>query len=111
MNDTPLFGSDLPEQLPIRNLSAEEAVHRSVLREIRRRGAPGLVWFHPANGGWRHPRAASRFKTLGVRAGVADLIALLNGRGFALELKTVDGRLTDHQCEFLRDWERAGGTA
>lgn len=88
--NTPLFGN-LPETYPPRNQWLEEATHRDVVREIRRRGVPGLIYFHCPNGGWRHPNAASRFKTLGARAGVSDLIGLLHGRFYALELKVEEG--------------------
>jgi hypothetical protein len=90
---------------------AEESIQRKVIQEIRRRGVPDLVYFHPPNGGWRHPHAASRFKTLGALAGVSDIVALLYGRFYALELKAPGGKMSPAQHDFQRRVKRAGGTA
>jgi hypothetical protein len=111
MNTFPSLFGDLPETYPPRNQWAEEAAHRAVVHEIRRRGVPGLIYFHVPDGGWRHPHAASRFKTLGARAGVSDLIGLLHGRFYALELKVDDGRMTTAQAQFQQQVARAGGAA
>jgi hypothetical protein len=86
----------------------EDEIQRAVFRHIRARGVPGLVAFHVPNGGKRKPIEAAIFKSLGVRAGVADIIAVHQGKIFALELKAEDGRPTEAQIEFLSDIERAG---
>ena len=75
----------------------EDQLQRTVCQHLRQRGAPGLVWWHTPNGGKRRPVEAAILKGLGVRAGVADLIFLCDGRAFALELKTDDGRPTVEQ--------------
>lgn len=72
---------------------------------------PGLVAFHVPNGGARKPVEAAIFKSLGVRAGVSDVIALHLGRFFALELKAEDGRPTEAQMQFILDVNAAGGFA
>jgi hypothetical protein len=89
----------------------ESEIHRAVCRHLQQRGAPGLVWWHTPNGGTRRPVEAAILKGLGVRAGVADLIFLRDGRAFALELKTDDGRSTMEQMAFVSDFNAAGGTA
>lgn len=38
-----------------------------------------LTFFHPANGGSRHPAEAAALQRLGVRAGVPDLVVLIIG--------------------------------
>jgi hypothetical protein len=53
------------------------------------------------------PRTAI-FKSLGVRAGVSDIIAVHGGKIFALELKADGGPATETQLEFLADIGRAG---
>src|SRR5262245_50749621 len=58
------------------------------------RCAPGVFAFHPANGGWRSCIEAAILRGLGVRAGVPDVIAVKDGRTYALELKPPGGRLT-----------------
>lgn len=47
-----------------------------------------LTFFHPANGGYRTKAEAGIFKSLGVRAGVPDLVVMLKGgRTVFFELK------------------------
>lgn len=86
----------------------EDLIQRAVFQHIRARGAPGLVAWHTPNGGKRKPIEAAIFKGLGVRAGVADIIAVHQGKIYALELKAEDGRPTTAQIEFLSDIEKAG---
>jgi hypothetical protein len=50
----------------------EQTIHRTIVQHLRARAMRGCVWFHPPNGGWRSPVEAAIFKSLGVRAGVAD---------------------------------------
>jgi hypothetical protein len=74
----------------------EDCVQRTVCQHLRIRGARGLLWWHTPNGGKRRPIEAAIMKSLGVRAGVADLILVHAGRMFALELKAdgADQRLS-----------------
>jgi hypothetical protein len=87
----------------------EQTIHRTIVQHLTVRATPGVVWWHSPNGGWRSPVEAAIFKSLGVRAGVADLILLHDGQFFALELKAPGGRLTESQAAFLDDVESAGG--
>jgi hypothetical protein len=91
--------------------NSEQTVQRTVCEHLRRRGAAGLVWWHTPNGGRRNPIEAAIFNGLGVRAGVADLILLRDGRAFALELKTERGRQTAAQMDFISEFRAAGGEA
>lgn len=86
----------------------EDAIQRAVFAHIRARGAKGMVAWHTPNGGKRKPIEAAIFKGLGVRAGVSDIIAVHQGKIFALELKAEGGRPTESQLEFISDIERAG---
>jgi hypothetical protein len=86
----------------------EDLIQRAVFQHIRARGVPGLVAWHTPNGGKRRPIEAAIFKSLGVRAGVADIIAVHQGKILALELKAENGRPSKSQREFLSDIERAG---
>ena len=54
--------------------------------------------FHPANGGYRGPIEA---EGLGVTSGVPDVIAVKDGRCYALELKPEGGKLTEAQEHVL----------
>jgi hypothetical protein len=67
----------------------EEAIQRGVLQHLEVRAAPDVFWFHPANGGYRTPIEAKVLKSLGVTAGVHDLILIRDGKTYGLELKAV----------------------
>ena len=86
----------------------EQKIHIAVADHLRRRGVPGLVRFHPANGGLRTKREASLLKAMGVRAGVSDLILIHNNRMFAMELKAPGGRASAEQLAFLSEVDAAG---
>jgi hypothetical protein len=75
----------------------EQQIQRAVIDHLRWRAVPGVFTFHPANGGWRSAVEAAIFKSLGVVAGVPDIIIIHGGRCYGLELKSVNGRLTDVQ--------------
>ena len=60
----------------------------------------GLL-FHPANGGSRNSREGAKFKSMGVVAGVADLLFIFNSKLFAIELKTDIGK----QSLVQKKWE------
>jgi hypothetical protein len=75
-----------------RRRSPEATIQSAVLAHLRARGAPGVFAFHPANGGYRRPTEAAILKDLGVAPGVPDVIAIHQGRIYALELKAEGGR-------------------
>jgi hypothetical protein len=89
----------------------EDAIQRAVFQHFRARAAPGVFAFHPANGGYRKPIEAKIFKGLGVTSGVPDVIAIKDGRTYALELKAEGGRLTEAQERVLIALRAAGATA
>jgi hypothetical protein len=65
---------------------------------------PELQWiFHVPNGGTRHVREAAKFKSMGVKAGVPDLIlpvARSKYHGLALELKAGKNKATELQLQW-----------
>lgn len=48
---------------------------------------------------------------LGSQKGVSDIVGIFKGRFFALEVKTVKGRLSDYQRLFLSEVAMNGGIA
>lgn len=58
--------------------------------------------------GTRNAGEAGRFKALGVKAGVPDLLVLRAGQLYGLELKAPGGRLSDAQREMLAELQAAG---
>jgi hypothetical protein len=80
-----------------RRSRTEDLIQRAVFEHLRVRCAPCTFAFHPANGGYRRPIEAAILRGLGVRAGVPDVIAVKDGRTYALEIKSPGGRLTAAQ--------------
>ena len=71
--------------------------------------APDLLWFHPANGGYRNPREAKKLKDMGVRPGVPDLAFVLPGGMSAfIELKAGKNGLQPSQKDFAQQATEAG---
>jgi len=96
---------------PVRRRRPEDSIQRAVCQHLRMRGARGLLWWHVPNGGKRSRVEAAILKGLGVRAGVSDIIAVHEGKAFALELKADGGRPTEAQLQFIDDFRAAGGNA
>ena len=67
------------------------------MQHLRARGVDGLVYFHVPNGGYRSRSEGAKFKAMGVRAGVPDLILFHQGRLHCLELKSDKGRPSESQ--------------
>lgn len=90
----------------------EQDIQKTVVKHLRQRGVPGLVFWHTPNGvagrTRKHMIQGAIAKGMGARAGVSDLIAVHDGKIFALELKAPGGRPTEAQLEFISDMENAG---
>lgn len=68
------------------------------------RKLPQEVLYHCPNGGKRHKREAMKFKLMGVRSGVPDLLLDLRNKdysGLRCELKNAKGTIKPAQREFL----------
>jgi hypothetical protein len=89
----------------------EQQIQRAVVQHLRARGRPGLVFFAVENGGYRRPIEAAIMKSLGVLPGVSDLVLLHDSKAYFLELKSDNGRLSEHQQAFLASVNAAGGYA
>jgi hypothetical protein len=81
----------------VRRQQPEAAIRRAVFEHLRIRPAAGVFAFHCPNGGARRPIEAAILKGLGVVAGVPDIIAIKDGRTYALELKAPSGKLSGSQ--------------
>ena len=86
----------------------EQDVQKAIAEHLRLRRAPGVYWFHPANGGYRKPLEAAIMKSLGVTAGVPDLICIREGKTYGLELKAPNGRLNESQRTAHEEMKAAG---
>jgi hypothetical protein len=91
-----------------RRVRPEQQIQRAVLEHLAWRAMPGVWWCHYPAGGWRSPIEAAIFKSLGVIAGVPDILIVHYGQLYALELKAQGGRLTDVQSDIQAAMRRAG---
>lgn len=67
-----------PDRVEASGMS-EEDIQREVVAIVTALGRPGVLFFHPANGGRRGRAEAGRFKAQGVVAGIPDLVAIAEG--------------------------------
>jgi hypothetical protein len=86
----------------------EQQIQKAVLEHLKWRGVPGLWWCHYPAGGARAAIEARIFKSLGVQAGVPDILIVRASRLFALELKSEAGRLSAAQIETQQRLRDAG---
>jgi hypothetical protein len=88
----------------------EQQLQKAVLEHLAWRALPGVWWAHYPAGGWRSPVEAAIFKSLGVVAGVPDLLIVRHGQLYALELKVAGGQLTSTQIDTQARMRAAGAT-
>jgi hypothetical protein len=80
----------------------EQAIQQAIVRYLRL-AIPRAIVAHVPNGGYRTRAEAGILKSMGVVAGVSDLIILLpDGRVAFVEVKAGKGRVSEAQTEFLR---------
>jgi hypothetical protein len=86
-----------------------EARRQAAIVEYVRWVAPQVVIWAVPNGGLRSKSEAARLKWTGVLAGVLDLtLALPDGRCAFWETKTIYGRLSADQMNFISRLDRLG---
>lgn len=93
----------------IRIEASENQIHEAVVDLIRARARRGVHWHHPATGELRDPITAAKLKRMGVRAGLPDLMLLIEGRLHGLELKRDHGgRVSEVQRAMHNELREAG---
>ena len=81
----------------------EEAIHIGIIDLLRLTAAPGVLYFHPANGGLRNKREAAKFKRMGVLPGIADIVIIIpTGWVVFVEVKTPKGSVSEYQQGFKK---------
>jgi hypothetical protein len=95
----------------MRRARPEQAIQAALCEHLRMHAVRNLFWFHVPNGGLRSPIEAKILQSLGVRAGVPDVIAIKGGQTYALEIKTEDGKPTAAQLQAIADIRAAGAHA
>ncbi len=93
---------------------SEDAIQAQVITWARHQSKvyPELArLFHVPNGGQRHAAVAGKLKGQGVKAGVPDLflpVPRFGCHGLWIEMKTLDGRLTKDQKDWIAYLTAAG---
>ena len=88
--------------------ASEERLHAAIYAMAAAEVSPGVIVFHPANGGRRGKAEAGRLKSIGVTPGIPDLIVIADGKAYGLEIKTDAGRLSKAQKQMAERFRRAG---
>jgi hypothetical protein len=91
-----------------RRVRPEQQIQKAVLGHLTWRAVPDVWWCHYPAGGQRLPIEAAILQSLGVVAGVPDLLLVYRGQLYALEPKAETGRLTDVQSSVHEKMRRAG---
>jgi hypothetical protein len=90
----------------------QDLIHRPLVMHLRQRAVLGLMYWHSPQGAYYGGRAQGAIMaSLGVRAGVSDLVFLHQGKFYALELKAPGQKPTPEQLAFLAAIAEAGGYA
>ena len=89
--------------------ASENQIHEAVVDHIRARARRGVHWHHPATGELRDPITAAKLKRMGVRAGLPDLLLVIEGRLHGLELKRERGGRVSPAHQAMHDELRAAG--
>jgi hypothetical protein len=69
---------------------------------------PDLLIFHVPSGEPRDVTVAMKLKRMGVVPGVADFLMFTPTHAIAIEMKDDDGRQSDPQKRFQKQWEACG---
>jgi hypothetical protein len=87
---------------------SEDKIQAQIVKYLRIHSDRCIV-FHVPNGGTRNIIEASKFKRIGVLAGVADLVVLLpEGRCVFLEVKGQRGQQSERQKQFEKRVKELG---
>jgi hypothetical protein len=89
----------------------ESAIQKAVCQHLDMRGVKGLVYFAVPNQGIAGGRVRGAIlKSMGLKAGVSDLLFYHAGKSYALEIKSSKGITSPAQHDFLRRATAAGVT-
>lgn len=103
-------GKDKTERVKASDLAkykTEDQIQIEVARWLDHRLPKNWRWYHCPNGGFRKKATAGRFKAMGLKAGVPDIIICRpDAPDIWIELKSFGGVLQTSQKEW-RDWAKA----
>jgi VRR-NUC domain len=81
---------------------SELSFHILAVDALRKQGSPDWLWFHCPNGEARDPRQTAKFRAMGVRRGIPDLV-LVDPTGVVrfLEFKKPSASLNEDQEKIM----------
>ena len=89
--------------------ASENQIHEAVVGHLRMRCRRGVHWHHPATGELRDAATAAKLQRMGVRAGLPDLLLLIEGRLHGLELKRERAERVSPAQRAMHDEQRSAG--
>ena len=89
----------------------EHQIQAAIFRAYNKRRLPAVKMWAIPNGMKRDRITAKRLKDEGVQKGAPDIIAVVMGKVYFIEVKTLDGSLDDEQKDFHNElkWAGSGG--
>jgi VRR-NUC domain len=91
-------------------MMTENQIQQQLTRLLESYCRPDVAWFAVPNGEWRFPKTAARLKASGVRPGAPDLVLVMDGKFYGVEVKSERGRPSEAQAAMGRLIERSGGS-
>lgn len=88
---------------------AEFRLQCAVAEHLRLLRNDGVYYTAIPMGEHRSKKAAARVKAMGGRAGAPDILVIVHGVAYGLELKAAKGRQSEVQAFTEREWNMAGG--
>lgn len=86
----------------MRRRAPERRCQIAIADRLRDDARPGWYWTHIPAGEKRTRRTGGLLKRMGLRRGLSDLLLIdVTGRHYWLELKAIDGEITEDQHDFL----------
>lgn len=89
-------------------MKGEAGLQAQLVAVLRQYARPDVLWLHIPNGEKRDAKTARKLSLMGVLAGAADLLLVVDGRAIFLELKIGKGRMSRDQERFMEAAQRAG---
>lgn len=90
--------------------ASEHAIQRALVELLSHAARPGVAWTHMPAGEARHKGVAGKLKGMGTKPGWPDIIIVMAGRFYGLELKTAAGRVSPAQRQAHAELTAAGAT-
>lgn len=87
----------------------EDKIQKEIVKYLRAVLPSNVIMYHCPNGGKRSAKAGGQFRNMGVLPGVPDLCFVLpDGKAAFIEVKQIDGVLSESQVNFSSDVTRNG---